>query len=176
MTIRASGSDNMDSENKFELPYKVMEIDSGDECLILSFIRFKRHQDSYSIKRGGVLGDFEVSYKCRGIESRFECELTPGNLNCFYYELENLYDGLPGTKPTAVLENNTGEAERTKITFTLNKGRCFISGSVRNKNNDYKSGIFFDIDTDGIILSEILTELNNFLDEIIKIQGHRNFF
>ncbi len=166
----------MDKEiSRFQLPYKVLEIDTGDERLTLSFIRFKRHQDSYSIKRGGILGDFEVCFKCNGIESRFECELTPGNLRCFYYELDNLYESFPGTKPLAVLENSAGD-ERTKLVFRSDNGHCYVYGCIRNKNNNYKSGIIFDSEIDGITLSEILTDLNNFLDALIKIQGHSNFF
>lgn len=167
---------HMDKESKIELPYKVLDVGRDDERLIISFKSFKRHQDSFSIQRGGLLGDFEVCYKCNGIDCRFECELTPGNLQCFYYELDNVYEGFPGTVPVAVLENTVGEAERTKVTFRLDQGRFYISGCIKNKNNDYKSGIIFDFDIDCIYISEILTDLDNFINALADIQGHRNFF
>lgn len=160
---------------KLELPYKLMDIETDDERFTLSFKSFRAHQDSFSIKRSGLAGDFEVYYKCSGMENRFECDLTAANLYYFYYELDNAWDGLPGTKPVAILESNSETQERTKMTFRLDKGICFINGFFKNRDNIYKSGIIFDIEIDCIFIPEILASLENFFKGLEEIQGHRNF-
>ena len=164
---------------KLELPYKLMDIEIDDERFTLSFRSFKAHQDSYSIKRSGLAGNFEVYYKCSGMENRFECDLTVGELYCFYIELDNVYDGLPGTKPVAILESNSETQERTKMTFRPDEGKFLISGLFMNRDNCYKSGIFFDMKIDTLfvpqLVGEILAALENFFKELENIQGHRNF-
>lgn len=160
---------------KLELPYKLIDIGADDERFTLSFKSFKAHQDSFSIKRSGLAGDFEVYYKCRGMENRFECALTVGELYCFYIELDNVYDGLPGTKPVAILENNAETQERTKMTFRPDKGNFSISGLFRNRDSCYKSGIIFDMKIDTVFVVEMLVTLENFFKGLEEIQGHRNF-
>ena len=160
---------------KLELPYKLMDIEMDDERFTLSFKSFKAHQDSYSIKRSGLAGNFEVYHRCSGSESRFECDLTVGELYCFYIELDNVYDGLPGTKPVAILESNSRTQERTKMTFRPDKGKFLISGLVRNRDNGYKSGIIFDMEIDTVFVVEMLVTLENFFKKLEEIQGHRNF-
>ena len=162
-------------DEKMELPYKLMDIGMDDEHFTLSFKRFKAHQDSFSIKRSGLAGDFEVYYKCSGMENRFECDLTVGELYCFYIELDNVYDGLPGTKPVAILESNSGTQERTKMTFSGDKGKYFISGIFRNRDNCYKSGIIFDMELGAVFMGDILGTLEKFFKYLEEMQGHRNF-
>ena len=165
-----------DNMNEFELPYKLIDIGMEEEHFTLSFTKFKPHQDSYSIKRGGIAGDFEVSYKCNGIESRFECDLTTGNLYSFYVELDNSYECLPGSEPVAILANNASP-ERTSMTFRFDKmGHFFVKGCFKAKENGYKSGIIFDMEMDTVFIYDILDSLKKFFNELEKIQGHRNFF
>ena len=77
---------NIENDSSIELPYKLIDIAMGKERFVLSFIRFARHQDSFSIKRGGLTGDFEVAYQCEGMDCKFECDITMGNLYTFYLE------------------------------------------------------------------------------------------
>ena len=162
-------------DEKIELPYKLINIGMDDERFILSFKRFKAHQDSYSIKRSGLAGDFEIYYKCNGIESRFECDMTVANLLYFYYELDDVWDGLPGKNNVAILTNNADTPDRTKMTFRLYKGICYINGIFKNRDNRYKSGIIFDMELDCTFIPEILVSIHDFFDELEKIQGHKNF-
>lgn len=48
-----------------------------------------------SVQKGGLNGQFEVSYSCSGIDSRFECDITIGNLYSFYLQLDNAYEFFP---------------------------------------------------------------------------------
>ncbi len=164
-------------ESRLELPYAVIDIRNGEEQFILSFSSFDEDQTEHSLQAGGVTGRFDVTYKCRGTDCHFECDLTTGNLYCFYLELDDALDGLPGTKPIAILENYGGSQERTKIVFSHDKtGHWFVSGNIRNKGNNFRSGIFFDIPVDVSIVSETMVSLKRLFDELERIQGHRNFF
>ena len=98
-----------------------------------------------------------------------------GDLYCFYIELDNVYDGLPGTKPVAILESNAETQERTKMTFRPDNGMFVINGLFRNRDNCYKSGIIFDMEIDTVFVVEMLVTLENFFKELEEIQGHRNF-
>ena len=131
----------MKIESTLELPYKLIDVRNDNEQLIFSFLSFDDGQTDYSIQKGGVTGKFGVSYKCSGIESCFECDITIGNLYYFYIELENVYERLPGIKPVAVLENY-GELKRTEMTISCDKtGRWSVSGCFRNKGTGYREMI-----------------------------------
>lgn len=108
---------NQDTEKTFALPYKLIDIDTGREHFVLSFKSFARHQDGFSIKHSGLNGDFEAAYRCSGIDSRFECDMTTGELFAFYHELDNVYNCLPGTESAATLKNNDDTLSHTRMTF-----------------------------------------------------------
>lgn len=163
-------------ENTLELPYKLIDIKNGSEHLRLAFKCFDDNQTDYSIQAGGVTGEFVVSYKGRGIDSLFECDITIGNLYDFYIELKNIYENLPGIEPFAVLKNH-GTLNRTDITFRFDKlGHCFVSGYFKNKSNGYKSGIIFDIQIELPNIYDLLHSLEKFFNELKRIQGHSNFY
>ena len=132
--------------------------------------------NEYSITHGGVTGDFEITYKCNGIESNFECDMTIGNLHCFYIELGNAYDIQFGKDTVASLQDYSGK--RTKLVFKFDrKGHLFVDGFFKNKSNSYKSSISFEkIELDQTYIPEILGTIGNFLNEIERIQGHHNFY
>lgn len=164
-------------ESAFELPYKLIDIRDGSERFVFAFNCFDKNQTEYSIQAGGVTGRFEVTYKCRGIDSQFECDITIGNLYYFYIELENMYECLPGIEPIAVLKNYGETLNRTNMTFRADKcGHFIINGCFKNKENGYKSGIIFETKLDTVFIYDILNSLEKFFDELKRIQGHSNFY
>ena len=168
---------NTENRSSIELPYKLIDIGMGKEQFVLSFVRFARHQDSFSIKRGGFTGDFEVSYQCEGMDCKFECDITMGNLYTFYLELDNAFDCLAGTDSVAILQNNADKPMHSKMSFEFDKtGHCIVNGCFMNRNNCYKSGITFDMTIDNIFISEILVSLKEFFSALEKIQGHCNYY
>ena len=165
-----------DINSILKLPYKLIDISDGTERFVLSFKEFDKGQTGHSIKKGGVTGSFEVTYRCSGIDSRFECDVTVGNLYYFYIELENVYECLPGTEPAAVL-TNYGTTDRTDMTFRFDgAGHCQVSGRFMDKENGYKSGVIFDICMDVSYIYDILGSLKEFFDELKRIQGHGSFY
>lgn len=168
---------NIENDSLIELPYNLIDIAMGKEQFVLSFIRFARHQDTFSIKRGGLTGDFEVAYQCEGMDCKFECDITMGNLYTFYIELDNAFDCLAGTDSVAILQNNADKPVHSKMSFEFDKtGHCIVDGCFMNRNNCYKSGITFGMTIDNIFISEILTSLREFFSALEKIQGHNNYY
>lgn len=157
------------NDNIFELPYKLIDIDMGDECFSLAFIKFDY------IKHNVVTGDFEIAYKCNGIESKFECDMTIGNLYCFFISLDNAYD-IQSCKNNVVTIENYGSSKRSVLTIKFDNGHYFVSGYFKNKNNLYNSSISFNFEIFLTDIVEILISLDNFFREIRKIQGNNNFY
>lgn len=156
-----------------ELPFILIDISTDDERFILQFKNFHENQDEHSVRRGGVTGDFEVIYKCPGTETKFECALTAGDLYTFYLELDNVSEGFDDT---AVLEHSENGSKLTEIRVTADKkGHFTVYGLVKNKNNNFKSGFFFEMVMDSIYLHETFSAFEPFFKELEKIQGNRNF-
>lgn len=165
-------------DSALELPYKLIDIDIGDERFVFAFKRFDEDQNEYSIKQGGVTGVFEITYKCKGIVSNFECDITIGNLYCFYIELGHAYD-IQFCNDSAVILRNYGETlNRTKLVFRFDKlGHCFVNGYFKNKDNRYRSSINFEnIEIDQTYIPKILVSLEKFFVELKRIQGHSSFY
>lgn len=163
--------------SNLDFPYKLIDVQEGGEQFSLFFKCFDTDQTEYSIEKGGLTGQFEVSYSCSGINSRFDCDMTIGNLYLFYIQLDNTYECLPGGEPVAVLEDY-GSDMHTRMAFKFDaKGRVVISGRFMDNVTDYKSGILFEIQTDTFyVISEILNSLKCFFDELKRIQGHSIFY
>lgn len=170
----------MDKETKLpiELPYKLIDIDTDNEHLILYFTGFDEGQDEYSIKRGGVSGCIEVAYQCGGIESRFGCDITLGALYTFSTELDYIYDCVSAPESYAVLQNYGGDDSHTKLKIQFDRsGHFHVSGHFMNKSTDYKSGIIIkDITLDNMYYGDILTSLEEFFSKLKEILGHSNFY
>ena len=159
------------------LPYKLIDIDKGEEHFVFAFKCFDEKQSDYSIQMGGVTGKFEVIYRCYGIESQFECDITIGNVYDFYIQLNNVYGIHFGKDTIANLKNYGNILKRTNLTFSLdNNGHCTIIGSFKNKGNLYKSGIEFEIEIDQTYIPEILASCAFFFKELTRIQGHGTFY
>ena len=158
------------------LPYNLIDIGDSGERFVLAFKCFDQKQTDYSIQAGGVTGQFEIAYKCAGIDSRFDIDITIGNLYYFYIELENVYECLPGIDPVAVLKNY-GTLNRTDLTFRFDRsGHILVSGCFKNKHHNYTSGVIFDIQIDTSYIYDILHSLKSFFGELKRIQGHSNFY
>lgn len=164
-------------KSNLELPYMLIDIKEGNEQFTLYFKSFDEHQSVYSINAGGVTGVFEVAYSCLGMDCRFECDITMGNLYSFYLQLENVYECLPGIVPFATLENY-GSLEHTNLTFKFDKlGHVKVNGRFMNKEAHYNSGIVFDVSIDAFYnITYIINSLKYFFEEIKRIQGHSNFY
>lgn len=121
-------------ESAIELPYNVIDIDTGNEHFILQFDSFDDNQSDYSIKMGGVTGKFSINYHSNGINCNFKCDITIGNVYVFYLELDTAYDILSGRNATAVLENYDETLNHTNLIFNFDKcGYCNICNAVCKK-------------------------------------------
>ena len=164
-------------ESTIELPYNVIDIDTGDEHFILQFDSFDDNQSDYSIKMGGVTGNFSINYYSNSVNCNFKCDITVGNVYLFYVELDNAYDILSGRNAVAVLKNY-GSLNHSNLMFTFDKrGHCNVDGEFKNKSNQYKNGInfSFELDQTGNI-TPILNSMEVFFQELRRIQGHSNFY
>lgn len=164
-------------ESVLSFPYKLIDIEKDKELFVFAFKNFDEKQSDYSIQAGGVTGKFEVTYRCCGIESQFECDITIGNVYDFYIELCDAYEIQFGKVTTASMKNNGNILKRTNLVFNFdNSGHCIISGYFKNKDNLYKSGIEFEIEIDQTYIPEILVSLEKFFEELKRIQGHSTFY
>ena len=164
-------------ECNFKLPYNVIDIDTGDEHFILKFDSFDDNQSDYSIKRGGLTGNFSIDYIGNGINCNFKCDITIGNVYAFYIALDTVYDILFGKNATAVLENYGENLKHTSLIFDFDKrGRCNVKGFFKNASNYYKNGINFSFGLDQIYITDILISMEIFFKELRRIQGHNNFY
>lgn len=162
-------------KSPFELPYKLIDIFSGDESFVLEFTRFDEGQSDYSIQAGGVTGQFGIVYKGRGIDARFECDLTMGNLYAFDYALDTSYDIMFGKNSSAVLCDYS-EPNHTFLEFVFDeKGKCHVKGDFKNQENFYHTGLQFEFDIDQIFIPEILAAMDTFFTELKKIQERGTF-
>lgn len=164
-------------KSNLELPYTLICIKEGSTQFGLYFKSFDEHQNEYTINAGGVTGTFEIAYSCLGMDCRFECDITMGNLYSFYLQLENVYECLPGIVPIATLENY-GSLERSNLTFTFDKkGHVQVNGRFMNKDTQYCSGILFDVSMDAFYnITNMINALKYFFEELKRIQGHSNFY
>ena len=166
-------------ESKMELPYNVIDIDTGNEHFILQFDSFDDNQSDYSIKMGGVTGKFSIQYHSNDINCQFECDITIGNVYAFYIALDTAYDILFGRNATAVLENygKRLKHKHTSLIFNFDKrGHCNVKGFFKNASNHYTNGINFSFELDQIYITDILTSMEIFFRELKRIQGHSNFY
>lgn len=163
-------------ESAIELPYNLIDIDTGSEHFIFQFNAFDDNQTDYSIKIGGITGKFNMIYQSKGISCNFECDITVGNVYEFYISLDNAYDIMSGKNSVALLKNY-GTLNRTNLTISFdNKGHCFVNGCFKNKDNHYKNGINFSFEIDQTYITDILISMEIFFKELRRIQGHGNFW
>lgn len=166
-------------DSSLELPNKLIDITdvkSEQEHFIFQFEKFDENQSDYSIKNGGVTGKFGIIYVGKGMNCHFLCDVTVGNVYDFFIALENLYEGLPGSNTSAVLENY-GNDKRTQLSFVGDKRGYFnMNGLFLNKSNNYKSGLTLSFSIPCEDLSHILISMEHFFQEIKRIQGHNKFY
>ena len=159
------------------LPYDLFSIDLGETQFVLQFLKF-HEQDDYSIRMGGLSGDFGSSYRDKAFSCSFGCDITVGNVYDFYIALDTAWDIL-GCRvgSSAVLSDYGNFLKRSRLSVTFDKkGHCSIEGSFKSKESAYQSGIFFSFEADQTYISENLNSLDYFLHELAEMQGHRNFY
>lgn len=164
------------NEVMIELPYKLIDINTGGEHFVLQFNSLDDNQTEQSIKTGGLTGKFGIIYQAGGIDCNFECDITVGNVYEFYVSLDDAWDILFGKNAVAVLKNY-GTLDRTNLTVSFDKrGHCLVDGFFKNKNNQYKSGISFSFEIDQTYITDILNSMKTFFTELIRVQGHKVFY
>ena len=107
-------------ESTLELPYKLIDINTGSEHFVFQFNEFDDNQTDYSIRQGGLTGKFSIAYQSNDIECNFGCDITIGNVYEFYLALDDAYDIKFGKNTVAVLKDYGGQ-NRTNLTFSFNK-------------------------------------------------------
>ncbi|MCH5349993.1 MAG: hypothetical protein J1E40_11765 [Oscillospiraceae bacterium] len=163
-------------ESAIELPYDLIDINTGSEHFIFQFISFDDNQTDRSIEMGGVTGKFGIIYQSKGIDCNFECDISVGNVYTFYYSLDTAYDIMSGRNAVSVLSDYGDTLNRTNLTITFdNKGRCLMDGYFKNKDDLYKSSIAFSFKIEHTDISDMLISMDKFFHELIRVQGHNNF-
>ena len=163
-------------ESSLVLPYKLIDFQQGDEQFVFAFKCFDEKQTDYSIQHSGVTGSFAIEYRCCGIDSHFELDVTVGNVYEFYESLKNAYNTQLCKDCNAALRNY-GSLDRTYILMSFDKiGHCLMKGLFLNGDHQYKSGISFEIEIDQTFIPEILSSLKCFFEELKRIQGHDTFY
>lgn len=163
-------------QSTIELPYNLIDINTGVELFIFQFNAFDDNQTDYSIKMGGVTGKFCIVYQSKGINCNFGCDITIGNVYEFYISLDAAYDIMLIKNSAAILKNYGDTLNRTNLTINFDhKGHCFIDGYFNNEDNQYKSGIIFSFEVDQSYIIEILNPMEIF-QQIRIIQRHGNLY
>lgn len=160
-------------DSRLEMPYTLIDIESVSERFILQFISFDKGQTDYSIKNGGLTGQFGIKYAGKGMSCEFMCDITMGNVMDFGVALESAYDNLSGPK----VELFNYGSNRSYLSFLLDKtGHCQVEGKFSNKNNLYDSGIFFSFKIDqSYYIADIIHNIDVFFEEIYRLQGHNTY-
>ncbi len=161
-------------DSKLELPVTLIDIENFGERFVFRFVSFDKGQTDYSVKNGGITGQFGVKYVGKGMNCDFLCDITIGNVRDFAVSLEDAYDKLNGGK---VELSNYGSLDRSCLSFSFDKrGHCEISGRFDNKENMYNSGIRFSFSIDQTFIAGIIHNMDLFFEEIYRLQGHNRFF
>ena len=163
-------------ESTLGLPFELIEIDKSGERFVFAFKCFDDDQSDYSIKKGGVTGKFEISYRGHGIDSGFLCDLTVGNVHQFYLDLDNAYNIQLGKHTKVTLQDYS--KERSLLSFSFDKlGHCFVSGCFKNKDYGCRNGICFEeIEIDQTEIPRMLSAMKKLFNELERIQGHSDFY
>ena len=132
------------------LPLTLIDTGFGDERFMLECTGCD------TLRNGDLSGRFEVVYKSRGMDCRFECELTAEDIYLFFRELDNAWDIKYAKNSEAVLRSSY-HSERSELRFVFDeKCKCHISGKFANRSDGYKSSISFETDVDLSVIPEIL--------------------
>ena len=160
----------MDLLCDISFPYRLMEINNGDvffalECKELSSFG---SEDNLS-------GTFEIIYKCSGMDCHFECDISIGNIYYFYLELDTAYDIMFCKNAKAVLSSYNNDRTDLVIEFD-DKCNCTASGKIRNKSDQYRSGIEFTMNVEQSDVCDALVSIDEFLIEMHRLKGNMDFF
>ena len=160
----------LDNFNGISLPFRLIGLNSGDQLFALECKEigtFGRKED--------LTGTFEVIYKGSGIDCRFECDITIGNIHYFYSELDTAYDILFSKNAKAVLSDYNND--KTNIVFEFDdKCRCKAFGTIKNRSDQYRSGIEFTMSAEQSEICDTLAALDKFLNELRKVKGDLDIF
>ena len=160
----------LDFFGDLSLPFRLIEINTGDEFFALECKELKSFGSEENLS-----GTFEVIYKCSGMDCHFECDITIGNVYYFYLELDTAYDIMFSKNSKAVLSDYNND--KTSVVFQFDdKCRCKAFGKIKNKTNQYRSGIKFTMNVEPSEISDALVSLDEFLSELKRVKGNMDFF
>ena len=160
----------MDFFSDLSLPFRLIEINTGNEFFELECKELKLFGSEESLS-----GTFEVIYKCSGMDCHFECDITIGNVYYFYLELDTAYDIMFSKNSKVVLSDYNND--RTSIVFQFDdKCRCKAFGKIKNKSDQYRSGIKFTMNVEQSEICDALVSLDKFFRELKRVKGNMDFF
>lgn len=160
--------------SRLELPYRLIDIEEWGERFIFQFKKFDDGQTDYSVSATGVTGKFGIVYIGKGMNCEFDCDITIGNVRDFAVSLENAYDNMNDGKAVLV---NYGSLNRSNLSVVFGKREnCKMTGNFLNEDNFYKSGISFSFSLDQIYIHDIIKNMDDFFEELYRIQGHNSYY
>lgn len=161
-------------ESDISLPFDLININYNNINFSFYFSEFDKYQTDSSIQMGGVTGKFGINYIDDGIHAYFKCDVTIGNVFCFYKKLVSCYEILNGS---AILSDYSNENTFLKIEFDKT-GHCKVNGSFVNKNhfNNIKSKIEFEFNLDQTYLFDNILNMKYFFRIIEEIQNNSIFY
>ena len=160
----------LDIFSNLSFPFRLIEINTGNAYFALESKELK----SFG-KEENLSGTFEIIYKCSGMECHFECDITIGNVYYFYLELDTAYDIMFSKNSKAVLIDYNNDRTSIIIQFD-DKCRCTAVGKIKNKLDQYRSGIEFTMNVEQSEVCDMLVSLDKFFSELKRIKGNSDFF
>ena len=158
----------MEEHNSLALPVRLFAVQNGKEQIALDLLALQPEKDIFRS------GEFAVSYQCEGMDCRFACDLTVENVYYFYTQLDTAYDILFSKNAKAVLQDDRNA--HTQIAAAFDETcRCTVSGEIRNKAVQYKSGIAFSMQWEQSDVCDTLISLERFFVEFRRIYGKTVF-
>ena len=159
----------------FELPYPLMDMQSGGEHFRFLCTKIvPEYRTPEAAQPTDFYCKFGVEYAGRGMHACFGCDITAGNVYAFYHALDDLYDGL-STSGTAQLINY-GTLTRTSVSVRFDKrGGCVLEGRFLNADSSYQSGLQISMQLDQSHISDAVCTMQHFFRTLAEVQGHFRF-
>lgn len=120
-------------------------------------------RESFVLQYEAEENEIYIQYECKGINARFKCDITAEEIRDFYRAFDTAYDIMAGKETVTVMDNHGGINRCTLEVKLDEKGDCFITGSFKNKDDHYKSGIKFEFFVDRTFVTEMIISMDKYL-------------
>ena len=156
----------------FEMPYPLMDIQSGGEHFQLCCTEIvPEYRTPDAEQPTDFCCKFGIRYEGSGLSACFRCDITAGNVQAFYYALDDIFDGLAVTRTAQLV--NYGTLERTSLSVSFDKrGGCVLKGDFLNADSSYQSGIQINMQLDQSYFLDSLCAMQRFFRTLGEVQGH----